>query len=137
MFADVNAFMCTSSVTDLYFVFYCTVGPPGCFHTLVVTAMTDTSITVSWNWTNCMNDEPSHFMLGLSPTAPQYPMVVSSLPASHVFSGLEPNTTYSIMATINDSCGSIPSNETFGKTPPRIGECRILCKRTSICFGYE
>ena len=125
MVAKVNTFMCTSSVTNLYFVFYSTVGPPECLHTLVVTAMTDTSITVSWMWTNCMNLQPPNFVLGLSPTTPQYPMVVSSLPASHVFSGVEPNTTYNIMVIINDNCVSIPSNEMFGTTLPKIGECRM------------
>ena len=74
-----------------------------------------------------MDAEPSHFSLDLSPTIPQYPMVVSSLPASHVFSGLEPNTTYNIMASVNDNCGYILSNEMFVTTLARIGECRLSC----------
>ena len=79
-----------------------------------------------------MNAEPSSFSLDLSPTTPQYPVAVSSLPASHVFSGLTPNTTYNIMATVNDNCGSIPSNEMFVTTLSGIGEHRMSCLKEPV-----
>ena len=100
-----------------------TVGRPECTLTVGATAVTDTSITVEWMWTNCRGAEPSSISLMLFPAA-QDPIVITNQRSD--ITGLEPNTTYSIIASFTDACGTI-SAETIETTLPRTGEYNMVC----------
>ena len=114
--------MCSIFVTHLHCVYFYTLGPPECTLTVNATAVTDTSITVERKWTNCGDAEPSSISLRLSPATAQDPIVITNQLSD--ITGLDPNTTYSIMVNFTDACGSI-SAETVATTLPRTGECNV------------
>lgn len=117
-----SAIMCSFVVTRLHCVYYCTVGPPECSVTVDATTVTDTSITVRWMWTNCDGAEPSNISLTLFPPA-QDPIIIANQRGD--ITGLEPNTTYSIVANFSDACGNILV-ETVETTLPHTGECSVV-----------
>ena len=107
-------------VTDLYFAYYCSVGPPECFVSVNVIAVTSTSITVRLVWTNCASAEPSSISLMWSPVDDPGNATSRVINTQSIIEGLEPNTTYRITATFSDACGSI-SDGIVAATPPQLG----------------
>lgn len=99
------------------------IGPPECSVTLNATAMTDTTITVSWMWTNCAGAEPTNISLRWSPAHNFFSVkIINSLPSSYEITGLEPSTNYSILVAFADVCRS-NSAETVAATQTNESEC--------------
>lgn len=99
-----------------------TLGPPECSITVNASAETDTGINVMWQWTNCLGAEPSRISLEWFPAHNSgNARNISYVPASYEITGLEPDTSYSIMAIFTDACGNI-TVETIAVTRP-AGEC--------------
>ena len=110
---------------NIFLAYYCSLGPPECSVTVCVSAETDMSVTVTFEWANCLDAQPRNVSLRWCRKEDPYNFTGRYISSQnpYIITGLEPNTSYSIMVHFCDACGSI-SDMADAVTKPRTSKCK-------------